>query len=72
MMISYHFAVERFCAIMQLYRKSCGRVHTHTFPRHEHREQLAKKNLVATESRAFHPDNIPFEEPDVWDSAGRQ
>lgn len=36
--------------------------------RGEHHELLAKNILVATGSRPFHPDNIPFEDPDVWDS----
>jgi NAD(P) transhydrogenase len=34
----------------------------------EHHELLAKNILVATGSRPFDPDNIPFEDPDVWDS----
>jgi NAD(P) transhydrogenase len=34
----------------------------------EHSELLAKNILVATGSRPFHPDNIPFDDPDVWDS----
>jgi NAD(P) transhydrogenase len=48
-----------------------------TSPGEVDRELLAKNILVATGSRPFHPDNIPFEDPDVWDSdeffsAGRQ
>jgi NAD(P) transhydrogenase len=39
-----------------------------TSPGGEHHELLAKNILVATGSRPFHPDNIPFEDPDVWDS----
>jgi NAD(P) transhydrogenase len=39
-----------------------------TSPGGEHSELLAKNILVATGSRPFHPDNIPFEDPDVWDS----
>ena len=39
-----------------------------TSPADEHLELLAKNILVATGSRPFHPDNIPFEDPDVWDS----
>lgn len=48
-----------------------------TSPGGEHSELLAKNTLVATGSRPFHPDNIPFEDHDVWDwdeffSPGRQ
>jgi NAD(P) transhydrogenase len=39
-----------------------------TSPGEEDHELLAKNILVATGSRPFHPDNIPFEDPDVWDS----
>jgi NAD(P) transhydrogenase len=39
-----------------------------TTPGGEHHELLAKNVLVATGSRPFHPDNIPFEDPYVWDS----
>ena len=39
-----------------------------TSPRGEHHELLAKNILIATGSRPFHPDNIPFEDPDIWDS----
>jgi len=34
----------------------------------EHHKLSAKIILVATGSRPFHPKNIPFEDPDVWDS----
>ena len=27
-----------------------------------------KNILVATGSRPFHPDNIPFDDPNIWDS----
>jgi len=37
-------------------------------PGGEHHELIAKNILVATGSRPFHPDNIPFEDPNVWDS----
>jgi NAD(P) transhydrogenase len=39
-----------------------------TSPGGEHHELIAKNILVATGSRPFHPDNIPFDDPDVWDS----
>ena len=39
-----------------------------TSPGQEDQELLAKNILVAYGSRPFHPDNIPFEDPDVWDS----
>jgi NAD(P) transhydrogenase len=35
----------------------------------EHDVLLAKNILVATGSRPFHPDNIPFKDPNVWDSS---
>jgi NAD(P) transhydrogenase len=34
----------------------------------KHNILFAKNILVATGSRPFHPDNIPFEDPNVWDS----
>jgi NAD(P) transhydrogenase len=37
-------------------------------PGGKHHVLFAKNILVATGSRPFHPDNIPFEDPDVWDS----
>ena len=39
-----------------------------TSPGGEHHVLLTKSILVTTGSRPFHPDNIPFEDPDVWDS----
>jgi NAD(P) transhydrogenase len=39
-----------------------------TSPGGEHHELSAKNILVATGSRPFHPDNIPFDDPNVWDS----
>ena len=39
-----------------------------TSPGDEDHEVLAKNILVAAGSRPFHPDDIPFEDPDVWDS----
>lgn len=39
-----------------------------TSPGGEHHELLAKNILVGTGSRPFHPDNIPFEDPDARDS----
>jgi NAD(P) transhydrogenase len=40
-----------------------------TSPEGEHHVLFAKNILVATGSRPFHPDNIPLEDPNVWDSA---
>ncbi len=34
----------------------------------KHNVLFAKNILVATGSRPFHPDNIPFEDPHIWDS----
>jgi len=39
-----------------------------TSPEGEHLVLFAKNVLVATGSRPFHPENIPFEDPDIWDS----
>jgi len=39
-----------------------------TSSRGENQVLFAKNILVATGSRPFHPDNIPFEDPNVWDS----
>ena len=39
-----------------------------TSPGGENHELFAKNILVATGSRPFHPDNISFEDPNVWDS----
>jgi NAD(P) transhydrogenase len=39
-----------------------------TSPEGEHLVLFAKNILVATGSRPIRPENIPFEDPDVWDS----
>jgi len=39
-----------------------------TSPGGEHHQLSAKNILVATGSRPFHPDNIPFDDPNIWDS----
>jgi len=49
-------------------RISSSRTVQVTSPKGEKSELSAKFILVATGSRPFHPKNIPFEDPDVWDS----